>query len=373
MRLRTKILTYLPPMKILTRYSSLLIFVLLSQCTAKQQESTNTIILDGIDHASTFHFENGESGKLLVVDEPWPKAKTRKEYLIEKAPNRVICTSTSHLPYFELLGLEERVVGFPNAQYISSGTFINRLNQGKLVDVGTDGSINLELMMSLDPDLVIGFDTGAESISLNKIEELGIPVIYNADFLEKTPLGRAEWIKVIGAIFDKDELADSIFNEIENKYNQLKEAGLSVTERPTILSGTVYGDTWFLPGGQNWASIFFENAGGNYLWRSDSTSGWLELSFESVYEKAYKAEFWLGVSSFRSLKEMKGQEDRYSNFDSFSKGKVYNFNKRIGPNGGLDFFESGYARPDIVLADLLKILHPELIPEHETYYFQQLK
>ncbi|MFK7952935.1 MAG: ABC transporter substrate-binding protein, partial [Ekhidna sp.] len=227
--------------------------------------------------------------------------------------------------------------------------------------------------LSLDPDAVIAFDMGGESTTLYKIEESNIPVLYNSDFLEQTPLGRAEWIKFFGALLNKRREADSIFLAIEKEYLRLLEIGKNVTNRPTILDGVVYGDTWFLPGGRNWASTFFKDAGGEYLWESDTTSGWLELSFESVYEKANDAHFWIGTSTINTKKELLGQDIRYESFSPFSNDKVYNYNKRIGPNGGYDFFESGYSRPDLILSDLIKILHPELLPEYETYYFKQLE
>lgn len=348
-----------------------LLFVLWS-CgqTEKKQAKLSTY---EVIHASTFHFESIDSEEYLIVDEPWPKSVISKKYALTKPLERVVCTSTSHLPYFEMLGIEETVVGFPNMSYVSSELFNNRAEQGLLVDLGVDGSLNMELLIGLQPDAIIAFDAGGESSSLSKIEEMGIPVIYNSDFLEKSPLGRAEWIKAFGALFDKRERADSIFTSIENEYNRVKNLAADVVERPTIISGVVYGDTWFLPGGQNWAATFFENAGGKYLWKADTTSGWLELGFEAVYEAGHDAEYWIGASTFESIPAMLGQEDRYNEFEALKNGKVYNYNKKKGPNGGIDFFESGYSRPDLVLSDLIKVLHPELLPNYQTVYFHQLK
>ena len=233
--------------------------------------------------------------------------------------------------------------------------------------------MNLELLISLQPDAVIAFDMGGESIALDKIAEAGIPVIYNSDFVETTPLGRAEWIKFFGALLNEEKKADSIFNSIASSYNNLVNKTRDVTDKPTVLNGVVYGDTWFMPGGNNWASIFYENAGAQYLWADDTTSGWLELSYEAVFDRAQKADYWIGTSTFDSKSALLSSDQRYAEFGPFKTDQVFNYSKKKGPNGGYDFFESAYARPDLVLSDLIKIMHPQLLPYYETVYFEQLK
>ena len=351
---------------------TLFLLTIVISCTP-QKEDAVLQTTDEVRYATAFHFEKNDSLEYLVIDKPWPNAVEKKRYLLGEVYEKIVCTSTSHLPYFEMLGMEEVVVGFPSLKYISSQTFIDRAEKGLLTDLGPDGSMNMELLLSLAPDAVVAFDMGGESTTLDKIEESNIPVLFNSDFLEQSPLGRAEWIKFFGALLNKRKEADSIFLAIEKEYIRLQEIGKSIDNRPTILDGVVYGDTWFLPGGRNWASTFFKDAGGEYLWENDTTSGWLELSFESVYEKANDADYWIGTSTINTKNEMLGQDVRYEKFTPFLDNKVYNYNKRIGPNGGYDFFESGYSRPDLVLSDLIKILHPELLPEHETYYFKQLE
>lgn len=349
------------------------IIILISACSSPVKEKSIASTIEEVEYAKGFHFETEGNKRYLVIDEPWPKATKSIRYLLDGTPKRIVCTSTSHLPFFEMLGAEESVVGFPNLNYISSEVFIQRAADGLLTDLGPDGSMNMELLLGINPDAVIAFDMGGESKTLEKIKESGIPVYYNSDFLEQSPLGRAEWIKFFGALLGKQEKADSIFNEIANEYSRLKTLASSVKNRPSILSGVVYGDTWFLPGGDNWAATFFENAGGEYLWDADTTSGWLELSFEAVYDKGNEAEFWIGTSTLNTMDEMRSQDERYGSFGAYKSGEVYNYNKKIGTNGGFDFFESGYSRPDLVLSDLIKILHPELLPEYETVYFQCIK
>lgn len=352
------------------------LFILLVACLAggcqNRSEETALTRTDEVKYAVGFHFESDGENSYLVVDQPWPNATNSIRYELTSLPKKMVCTSTSHLPFFELLNAEESVIGFPNLKYISSSTFIERAAQGYITDLGPDGGMNMELLLSINPDAVIAFDMGGESNTLDKITESDIPVFYNSDFLEQSPLGRAEWIKFFGALLDKREMADSIFRFIEKSYNDLKEKGMNQSTKPTILSGVVYGDTWFLPGGNNWAATFFENAGGAYLWQGDTTSGWLELSFESVYEKANDAHYWIGTSTINSRAELISEDGRYASFSAFKNDQVFSYSKRIGPNGGYGFFESGYARPDLVLADLIHILHPALLPDYESVYFQKL-
>ena len=140
-----------------------------------------------------------------------------------------------------------------------------------------------------------------------------------------------------------------------------------------MLSGIVYGDAWFLPGGQNYAARLLRDAGCQYLWADDSTNGFLELSFESVYEKAHDADLWIGIGSFSTLKEIRDADHRYANFKPFKTGEVYTSNVRQGVKGGSEFLELGYLRPDIILKDLVKIAHPRLLPEHELYFHERLQ
>lgn len=350
----------------------LLTFVIVSVSCGSTDTSAHDPAKE-MQYASTFHFEEKDGKRWLVVDKPWPNARQAKRYKLDKPLERVVCTSTTHLPYFEMLGKTDAVIGFPNVNYISSPAFVKRAKNGDIQDLGPDGNLNLELLLSLQPDAVIAFDMGGESAMLDKIEEAGIPVIYNADFLETSPLGRAEWIRFFGALLGEDQAADSIFRVIASDYERLSRLAKKSKEKPKVLSGVVYGDTWFLPGGKNWSSVFYENAGGEYVYANDSTTGWMELSFEAVFDRAADAPYWIGTSTFDTKAALLAADARYAGFEAFQSDRVYNYSKRKGPQGGYDFLESGYARPDLVLGDLIKILHPELLPDYETVYFEPLQ
>jgi iron complex transport system substrate-binding protein len=191
--------------------------------------------------------------------------------------------------------------------------------------------------------------------------------------LEKHPLGRAEWIKFMALFFNKEKMADSVFNTIEKEYISTLNQVKNISTKPSVLSGITYGGVWFMPGGKNYAAKLLNDAGCNYLWSNTESNGYLEVSLESVYEKAKDADVWIGVGSFQTLNEMEASEKRYSVFKPFKDKKVFTYDYRKGAKGGSEFLELGYLRPDIILKDLVKIAHPELLPDHSLYFHKRLE
>jgi iron complex transport system substrate-binding protein len=247
------------------------------------------------------------------------------------------------------------------------------IDAGKVQELGIDKGINLERLAVLKPDMLMGYSMTADYGQFKKMEDLGVPVVINAEYLEKHPLGRAEWIKFMALFFDKEEEADSVFRVIENNYLETKALAEKTTSRPTVLSGIVYGDAWFLPGGQNYASRILKDAGCDYLWKDDPSHGFLELSFEAIFEKAYQADLWIGVGTYASLEEMKAADHRYAKFKPFQEKQVYTYDARKGATGGSEFLELGYLRPDIILKDLVRITHPDLLDDHQLYFHKRLE
>jgi len=367
--------------------------VILAACHGKEQKA----VVSGSDSSRTvLHYAHGfkvayeGNIKRVVVARPFQGATAGYTYLLvpegETVPahnpdekviriplKSIVCTSTTHIPLLDYLDESAKLVGFPTTDYISSEKTRAQVDAGKVQELGVDKGLNLELLAALKPGMVMGYVTTSDYGQFKKIEELGIPSVMNAEYLEKHPLGRAEWIKFMALFFNKEHQADSVFNAIEKSYLDTKQRADTVRTRPTILSGVVYGDAWFLPGGQNYAATLLRDAGCRYLWENDSTNGFLELSFETVYEKAHNADRWIGPGSYNSLKEIETADRRYANFKAFKEKKVYSYNARIGAKGGSEFLELGYLRPDIILKDLLVIAHPSLIPEHKLFFHEQLE
>ena len=285
----------------------------------------------------------------------------------------IVVTSTSHLPFLDLLGVSDRLVGFPNTNFVSSEIIRSRIEQGLIKEVGTANGLDLELLIELQPELVMSYFSGPDRGELDLLDKSSIPVVLNVDFKEASPLGRAEWIKFMGLIVGKYQEADSVFDQIEQEYQKLTRLTREVRDKPSVFSGILYGDSWFAPGGKSFVARFIEDAGGIYTWTDYSSVGSVELSFESVLERNATTDFWIGAGGFSSKESLRAADHRYTNFYAFETGDVYNYHGRIGATGGFEYLESGGARPDLVLADFIKILHGELLPEYQPYYFKKLE
>ncbi|MFN5168540.1 MAG: ABC transporter substrate-binding protein [Cyclobacteriaceae bacterium] len=363
--------------------------LLLSTCRKADRPADSTKI-DQPLYARGFEWKKEGPVIWLTVTYPFPGAKQGYRYLLvkrgEQVPEhdaetqviftpveRMVCTSTTHLPLLDYLDATDALVGFPTTDYISSEKMRKRVDAGKVAELGVDKGMDLEKLMALNPDVAMGYSMSSDLGQLKKIKELGIPVISNAEYLEKHPLGRAEWIRFMALLMGKEELADSVFRAIEREYLSTAQQAAQQQVKPSVMSGVLYGDGWFMPGGQNYAARLLQDAGCQYLWASDSTQGFLELSFEAVYAQAREADLWIGVANFKSLAELKAAEPRYELFRAYQQNQVYSYDKRHGAKGGSEFLELGYLRPDLILKDLVKIAHPDLLPGYELFFHEPLR
>jgi iron complex transport system substrate-binding protein len=363
---------------------------MLLSCRQEKREQVAAMDSTWIKYARGFRVERKDDATHVYVTYPYQNATSGFHYVLVKKGNtsydagpegqlievpieEIVCTATTHIPHLDYLGLTDKLVGFPTTDYISSEKMRARVDAGQVVELGIDKGMDLERLYSLHPGLVMGYTMSSDLGQLKKIQELGVPVVINAEYLEGDPLGRAEWIKFTSLFFNKEKEADSVFSAIEREYNRVKQLTASVPSRPTVMSGIVYGDTWFMPGGRNYAATLLRDAGCDYLWRETESHGYLELSFESVFQKAKDANLWIGTGTFSSLKELEAAEGRYALFQPLTSAKVYNYDARMGAKGGNDFLESGYLRADLVLKDLVKIAHPEILPRYELYFHQKLE
>jgi iron complex transport system substrate-binding protein len=266
------------------------------------------------------------------------------------------------------------LVGFQNTKYISSEKTRQRIDSGFVKELGKEASMNTEILFELEPDLVVGFSMNKTNKTYNLIEQNGIPVIINSDWLEETPLGRAEWIKFFGVLFDKEKEADSIFKEIEANYLSAKKIALNSKERPTVLSGAIMSkDIWSLPAGESFVAQYLQDANVNYLWKDSKGKGSLSLSFESVFEKGQKADYWIAPGYFSSKEQMLGSNKHYVDFTAFQNNTIYTPSTKAGKTGGVIYYELAPTRPDLVLKDIIKITNPSLLPNYKLTFFEQMK
>ena len=343
-----------------------------------------------IKYAQGFDIAYHDGYKVLTVKNSWPGSQKEFRYalienghLLEKPEsfdeiitipiNKIVVTSTTHIPSLEMLEVDTTLVGFPSLDYISSQKTRKRIDQGLIRELGKNEDLNTESLLDLNPDIIIGFAIDNHDKTLKTIKKTGIPLVYNGDWTESSPLAKAEWIKFFAAFYNKDTLANRLFSNIENEYLNAKKIAFNAKSKPTVLSGAMYKDIWYLPQGKSWAAQFIADANGDYLWKETKGTGSHSLTLESVLEKAEHAEIWIGPSYYTNLIQLKKAHAVYQYFDSFKNKKVYSFTNKVGETGGLIYFELAPNRPDIVLKDIIKILHPELLPNHKFYFFDQLK
>jgi iron complex transport system substrate-binding protein len=327
---------------------------------------------------------------VVRVTKPWPSAEKTFTYVLAKqgarVPDslknfvsvkvpvkRIVATSTTHLPSLELLGVEASLVGFPNLDYISSEKIRALIKAGKVRDLGSNQALDTETVLDLNPDAVIGYGIDNNNRMLGNLSKAGLKIVLNGDWNEQSPLGKAEWIKLFGALYGLEEKAEKIFSDIEKSYLQTRALAQQTATKPTVMAGAMYENTWYLPQGGSWGSIVVADGGGQYVWRDSKGTGSLSLPLETVLEKAHDAEFWIGPGQFTSLDEMRQTNAHYAQFAAFKTGKIYSFSSKKGPTGGILYYEWSTNRPDLVLKDVVKILHPELLPGYELYFFEKLR
>jgi len=343
-----------------------------------------------IEFAKGFDITYHEGYKIITLKNAWPGSEKEFKYaLIEEGTllkaseiydaiihipiDEIVVTSTTHIPSLEMLGVENSLIGFPNLNYISSKKTRKRIADGHITELGKNEDINTEVLLEINPDIVVGFAVDGNNKTLATIKKTGIPIVYNGDWTEISPLGKAEWIKFFAAFYNKEKEANQLFNEIKNNYNEAKKLASTSKNKPTVLSGAMYKDVWYLPQGESWAAQFIADANGDYLWKDSKGTGSISLNLESVLEKGQLAEIWIGPSYYTSLKQLQEGHSVYEQFDAFKNDQVYSFTNKKGETGGLLYFELAPNRPDLVLKDLIKILHPELLPDYEAFFFEKLK
>ncbi len=371
----------------------LLLFTGFLSCKTDNESKDRNINLNKtynlIKYAKGFELEHINNITKVTILSPYPQAKEGFTYylipkknqlpdslkgkkIIRIPVNKMVASSTTHIPMIEIFHQENTLVGFPQTHYISSKRTVDLVKKGKIKELGNTQDINTEILIELKPEVVIGFSLSSNNKMYHNIENIGIPVIYNGDWLEENPLGRSEWIKLFGALYNKSKEADSIFKSIEREYNKAKKLALKAEKRPKVLSGVLFKDKWNLPAGESFTATLFKDANTDYLWKDSDGHGSLVLSFESVFEKAVNADFWIGAGIYTSFDQMKKADDHYTEFKAFKNKNIYTFSKKRGANGGVIYFELSPIQPHFVLKDLIKVTHPELLPEYKTHFLEKL-
>ncbi len=344
-----------------------------------------------LTHTDGFTVEYFNNYKIVTVATPYPGATESVQYvlvqcgtpapegfldeqIVEVPIQSIVTMSTTYLPFLDDLGVLDRLVGLDDATYVSNPTVLKMAEEGKLTMIGYGSGVNVEQTLELSPDVVMTYGSGFPDYDAHPVLlDAGLKVVLNAEWLDTSPLGRAEWGKFIAAFFNKEAAAEALFADTVQKYNDLMALVADVADKPTVFTNSDYQGTWSMPGGNSYAAAFIKDAGGDYLWSDDPSTGSLPLAFEAVFERAQNADYWLNIGFFFTLEDLKAADARYADFAAFQSGDIWNNDAKTSAAGGNDFYESAVAHPEVVLADLVKILHPDLLPDHELVYYRQMK
>lgn len=366
-------------------------FFLLTGCKKNKNTeiTTSKIPKNSIEYASGLSIVKHEGYSVVTVSNPWPNASKNFVYVLKekeaKIPDSlqsystinipltsVVVTSTTNIPFLEMLDVENKLTGFPHTDYISSEKTRVLIDKGSVKNVGQNEKLNIEQLIELSPDLIVTFGVDNNNPMLDNLKKSGLNVLIQADWMEQSPLGKAEWIKLYGALFGKEDQAKELFDKIVTSYNQAKKL---VAEKPavsTVLYGSMYEDVWYVAKGNSWVAQFMKDAQANYLWSDLEGTGSKGLSFEKVLDKAKNANFWIATGSVKSLDEFAKMNPHYNEFDAFKNKTVYTFEGKLGATGGTIYYETSPSRPDLVLKDYIKIFHPDLLPSYEFTFATKL-
>jgi len=295
-------------------------------------------------------------------------------YYIKTPVSRVASMSTIYTTMMAQLNCENNIIAIDNVDYYNSAFIKNQVSKGIITELSKGPQLDIERTISIKPDLLLTFGMGSPEQDVDKkLIQSSIPIVISIDHLEETPLARAEWIKFFAYFFNKEALADSLFKITEKKYNDLKKIALKTTKKPSVLTEIKYGDAWYIPAGKSFIAHLIEDAGGDYFWKEDTKTGSSPQSFETVYAKAKDCDVWINLYNLNTKKELLSYDERYALFKACKNNQLYNNNKTQNALGYSNYWETGITHPDEVLADLIAIFSPTLLPNHEFTFYKKLQ
>jgi iron complex transport system substrate-binding protein len=368
--------------------SCLLFFGCDSSTEKNNINNTSSLTTVELNYAKGFEIQEAENYKVITLKNTWKGESTPYQYVLYKNEKpqgfegatfikipikSIVCFSLTHLAFIDKLEELNSIKALSGCDYVSNETVINKIKNNEIKEIGSSQLVNYELLIDLKPDLVMtfGIDETANN-QLNKFKTIGLNVVLNSEYMENHPLGKAEWIKFVAAFYDKDSLAEVIYNDIETNYNKLIAVVKRTDEKPTVFVGMPWNGAWYLAGGKSFQAQLFNDAGANYLWADNTETTSFIVDKEVIIEKALNADYWINLNAFNSINEVTNVDAKLKAFKSVKSGNIYNNNLKVNTANGNDYWESGVINPHLVLADLIKIFHPHLI-EHELVYYKRLE
>ena len=326
------------------------------------QPTTNTSITD---NTAGFTIDIHNDSTTITIYSPWQKGEEMQQLAFNQAYERIVCTSATHMGFISELGMMDKVVGVCRPDRVYN---LSEEERERITDIGDDMQPSMEKILLLNPDLVILYTYAQGDPIPAQVEALGIPILYCNEWTETTPLARAEWIRLFGAIFGCSTKADSIFASVRDAYAQLKVDSLKFKGK-SIMSGMSWRGTWYVPAGGTFMGNLFRDAGAQYKYEDNPSTSSIPLTMEQAIQDFAQADIWVGCEA-NSLKELEAIDKKHTWFKAFQTGQVYNFRRRTLPSGANDFWESATVHPERILSDLNKVL---LGDTTALYYTSPLK
>lgn len=345
----------------------------------------------GVRYANGFTIDHSDHSTVLTVKNPWQHASGIEykyvlsdtidnsyrlddfTWVIKTPVKKVICLSTTHIGLISFIGADHTVSGVSGQQYVVNATVRNGIDGNEVFDVGYDEGLNYEMILRIRPDVVFAYGVSVSvTNTVRKLNELGIPVILIGEYLESDPLGKMEWVKAIAACYGTEERIAAKFDSVASRYTELIRLASSESDKPEVMLGLPWRGTWYVSGAQSYVARLISNSGGNYIWRNLDFNESRPLGLEMIYEKSLTADYWINPGEARTKAEIISIDERFQNLPALLNDRVFNNDKRMSPGGGNDFFETGVVEPDIILADLITILQPHLLPSHKLKYYRKV-
>jgi len=347
------------------------------------------------EYAKGYSVEYYDTYKVVHIHDPWGRDAENYTYLLvqrgEEVPagypnakvffiplENVVTLGVVQIPFISKLGEISSIKGHNGVNLVHDPEFKKLVQQGDIIEVGSGAlsmgtMLKMEDLIELEPSAVFCVANGNKEYDNHyKLQEAGLKPVISAEWMEESPLGRAEWIKFFSLFYNKEKIANQVFDQVKHDYHEIEEKIKNITQKPTIFSGIDYQGSWYAPGGNSYVAAFFRDAGGDYLLGDGLDRGDRTLDFESVYEQAQAADYWINIGYADNINELLALDQRYQKFKAFQKNRIYHYNARVNEFGGNDYWQSGIISPDVVLADLVKILHPDLLPDHDLYYYRHI-
>ncbi|HIC8644129.1 TPA: ABC transporter substrate-binding protein [Elizabethkingia meningoseptica] len=348
-------------MKALFFSSSLLFFLFSCKKTEQNITKEEVIISQNVHFKEDNNSLNLTSGKFNIA--------LKKSLLPLK---KVIFLNSSLIGYMTELGLEDKIIGVSNPEYIYSDKIHQLIKAGKIQNVGSEQKYDVEKIISLKPDAVLTNYIASFENTYELLKKNGITIIFLDEYLEQKPLEKSAYLKLYGKLFGIEKKSDSLYTVIEKNYNQLKAEALRSKDKPEVICNEMYGNQWFVPGGNSFVAQYFKDANASYPWVSLPNENSVPLSFEEVFAKSSRAMYWVNVGEYKKKSELLAFNPVYAKLHPFKNGKVYSLYGSVKGKSN-DYFASGVVRADKVLHDYINIFHPHLLKDSALVYMKELK